>query len=89
ILKRHIYDGNVEIEGFYILNQYRGKTYGSQMLEHLLRDRLEEKVYLWVLIENLAAQRFYERNGFYDTGKTRVIYRGCEFTQCLYQYRIH
>ena len=85
IIKIHIYDGNVEIESFYILGNYRGKSYGSQMLEHLLGDRLEDKVYLWVLEENLAARKFYERKGFYNTGKTRVIYRGCEFTQCLYK----
>lgn len=37
-----------------------------------------------VLEDNTKARRFYENNGFNNTGNTRVIYRGDSYVQFQY-----
>ena len=43
------------------------------------------KIQLWVLEANVNARRFYENNGFKNTGKIRSIYRGNNYRQLQYE----
>jgi len=65
------YEGWGEISSFYSHPGERGKGYGSLLMKELLH-RLQETGYpgtvLYVLRENLAAKRFYERHGFAPDG---------------------
>ena len=56
-----------EIASLYLLPEYFGKGYGKPLFEcavNSLRERGFDNVFLWVLEENVRAQRFYEKNGF-------------------------
>lgn len=70
---------------FYILKQYRNKGYGRQVIAHLKKEFDKKRMQLWVLEDNVKARSFYENNGFKNTGKTRMIYRGKPFRQLQYE----
>lgn len=74
-----------ELESFYILKQYRNKGYGRQVIAHLKKEFDKKRMQLWVLEDNAKARSFYENNGFKNTGKTRMIYRGKPFRQLQYE----
>lgn len=60
-----------EIISIYFLPAYMGKGYGRALLQEAV-DRLAEMgctdILLWVLAENERAKRFYEKNGFAESG---------------------
>lgn len=73
-----------EIASFYILEQYRNKGYGKQVISYLEKELDKKRIRLWVLEGNTKARRFYENNGFVNTGNTRMIYRGDSYVQLQY-----
>lgn len=73
-----------EIASFYILEQYRNKGYGKQVIAYLKKELDKKRMQLWVLEDNTKARRFYENNGFYNTENTRMIYRGDSYVQFQY-----
>lgn len=63
-----------EIVSIYFLPEYIGKGFGGALFDRCVSELTKqgfERVILWVLEENLAARRFYERNGFVCTGEYR------------------
>lgn len=78
------YDG-CEISSFYILEEYRSKGYGKQTITYIKKIFDRMKIQLWVLADNKKARCFYENNGFRNTGKTRMIYRGNSYVQLQYE----
>lgn len=63
-----------EIVSIYFLPEYIGKGFGKPLLQRCvseLEQRGFERVILWVLEDNLAARRFYEKNGFVCSGEYR------------------
>jgi len=62
-----------EIISIYFLPQYFGKGY-SEVLFNAAIEALVDKgfkdIYLWVLDENIRAQKFYEKNGFKKSSDT-------------------
>ena len=74
-----------EILSFYILDEYRNKGLGMQVIEYLKKEFDKKKLVLWVLEDNVKAKRFYENNGFKNTGNTRVIQRGNSYKQLQYE----
>ena len=62
-----------ELVSIYLLPEYFGQGCGRLLLEAALAEleRMDFKdIYLWVLRENHRARRFYEKNGFADSGET-------------------
>lgn len=56
-----------EIISLYLLPAYMGKGYGQTLMESVvseLKKQGYERVFLWVLEENIRARHFYERFGF-------------------------
>lgn len=56
-----------EIVSIYLVPEYFGKGYGCKLLKAALGDMKiagYNDIYLWVLENNEAAKKFYERNGF-------------------------
>lgn len=59
-----------EIVSLYLLPEHMGRGIGRALLEHVvteLRASGFERIFLWVLEENVRARRFYERCGFRQT----------------------
>ncbi|MBP3475091.1 MAG: GNAT family N-acetyltransferase [Lachnospiraceae bacterium] len=74
-----------EISSFYLLEEYRNKGYGKQVIMLLKTIFNSMKIQLWVLKDNIKARRFYEKNGFKSTGRERYIDRGNYHTQIQYE----
>ena len=84
IVKTHAEENSLEIESFYILNEYRGKGLGSQFIDFIKNSVKPECIFLWCLEDNSKARHFYENNGFVMTGDSRMINRGTELKQIRY-----
>ena len=62
------------ITSLHVLPQLRGRGHGRALMDHVLdefRNRGYSTVTLWVLEQNRAARRFYERYGFRQDRATR------------------
>ena len=59
-----------EIFSIYVLPKYFGRGFGKALIINAVND-LHDKglkdIYLWVLEENLQAQKFYRNNGFFKS----------------------
>ncbi|TCL55015.1 ribosomal protein S18 acetylase RimI-like enzyme [Kineothrix alysoides] len=75
-----------EISSLYLLEAYRGKGYGTEVIEYIKSVFNGCKIIIWVLEENVKAKLFYEKNNFSLTSQTRKIWRGCYCEQTLYEY---
>ena len=65
----------LELDDFYILEEYRGRGIGSVVLQDCLCD-INQTVFLYVFVKNTGAIRLYQRYGFQkvkDVGSTRWI----------------
>lgn len=65
-----------EIVSLYFIPDYMGKGYGNKLMDKALFDMLQQgfkNVYLWVLEDNIRAQKFYEKNGFICSEEKNVI----------------
>lgn len=81
-------DKTVEITDFYVEPFFVRQGIGTLLIEYLIRQirqRGEEKIVLWVIKDNVNARRFYEANGFVNSGKTCII-EGTAKEDCLYEY---
>ena len=62
------------ITSLHVLPHLRGRGYGRTLIDHVCAEfqrRGFMEVTLWVLEENRAARRFYERHGFHLDGGSR------------------
>ena len=77
-----------EITSFYLLPEFFGKGYGKQLLAHIIdvfADKGYMNMYLWVLEQNIRAQRFYEKHGFFrDSDEALVTIAGKELVEIRY-----
>lgn len=65
-----------EIISIYLLPEYFGKGFGKPLLTNSMSELKEmgfDKIYLWVLKENHRARKFYEKNGFTNSGESKII----------------
>ena len=56
-----------EIVSIYFLPEFIGKGYGTQLLAGCVEELKKmgfNKILLWVLVDNIRARKFYEKNGF-------------------------
>ncbi|MCM1333612.1 MAG: GNAT family N-acetyltransferase [Bacteroides sp.] len=64
-----------EIVSLYLLPAYMGKGLGSRLLR-TAREELAQmgfsRCFLWVLEENTRARRFYEKEGFSESGEALI-----------------
>lgn len=87
ILKANSAENKLEISSIYILEEYRGKGFGTQALDFIKKISAQQKIFLWVLEKNEKAIVFYKKNGFKFAHKTRTINRGTAFTQLMYEFQ--
>lgn len=81
-----------EIISIYLLPEYIGKGYGTELLETViseLKSQGYKEIFLWVLDDNLAAKKFYEKQGFLSTGNyIDDTIGGKELREVMYLYKV-
>ncbi len=78
----------IEITDFYVEPFFVGQGIGTLLIKHTIRQaslKGIQKIILWVIKDNVKARKFYEANGFVDSGETRMI-EGTMKTDCRYEY---
>lgn len=81
-------DKTIEITNFYVEPFFVGQGIGTLLIEHMIcqvREKGFQKIILWVLKDNVRAQEFYKKNGFVDSGETRIV-EGTGKVDCRYEY---
>lgn len=71
-----IRNAEMELTDFYVEPFFKGQGIGRKLIEYFCEEaqkKGKKKVYLWVIEENLAARRFYERNGFVLHEKRQMV----------------
>ena len=64
------------LEGLYVVPELWGKGVAAELHDRALeivRDLGSARIHLWVLEENARSRRFYERRGWQENGRTRVV----------------
>jgi GNAT superfamily N-acetyltransferase len=64
------------LDGLYVVPEWWGKGVADELHDHgleIVRDLGSAQIHLWVLEENARARRFYERRGWQENGRTRVV----------------
>lgn len=78
----------IEITDFYVEPFFVRQGIGTHLIEYLIqqvREKGVHKMILWVIKDNMAARKFYEANGFVNSGKTCII-EGTTKEDCCYEY---
>ncbi|MDE7398781.1 MAG: GNAT family N-acetyltransferase [Oscillospiraceae bacterium] len=81
-------DKTIEITDFYVDPFFIRQGIGTLLIEYLIqqvRKKGIHKIVLWVIKDNVKARKFYESNGFVNSGKTRII-EGTTKEDCCYEY---
>ncbi|HBA48712.1 MAG TPA: N-acetyltransferase [Lachnospiraceae bacterium] len=81
-------DGQImEITEFYVDPFFVGQGIGTLLMKYMIRQTKEKgyrKIILWVIKDNVRARKFYEMNGFVNSGKTCII-EGTTKEDCCYE----
>ncbi len=78
VINRKYAGDSIELCEFYVEPFFKGKGIGRELIRYVIEDAgkgQKEKIFLWVIKDNLAARKFYEANGFQATGQTCIIER--------------
>ena len=81
-------DKTIEITDFYVEPFFVGQGIGTLLIKYLIqqvRKKGVHKIVLWVIKDNIKARKFYEDNGFVNSGKTCII-GGTTKEDCCYEY---
>lgn len=85
VINRVFQDNDVEICEFYVEPFFKGNGIGKKLIQQvILEARASEsnKIFLWVIEDNLLARRFYENNGFIANGETCLIEGTTKIDMC-------
>ena len=87
VINRSFKDNDVEICEFYVEPFFKGNGIGKQLIQQVIleaRTNKRNKIFLWVIEDNLSARKFYENNGFIASGETCLI-EGTTKTDMCYE----
>lgn len=87
VINRSFKDNAVEICEFYVEPFFKGNGIGKQLIQQVIleaRTNKRNKIFLWVIQDNLSARKFYENNGFIASGETCLI-EGTTKTDMCYE----
>lgn len=87
VINRIFKDKSVEISEFYVEPFFKGNGIGKKLIQQVIleaRTSKKNKIFLWVIEDNLSARKFYENNGFIPSGETCLI-EGTTKTDMCYE----
>jgi len=80
-----------ELQALHVRPLRRGEGIGKQLLDEVvsrLRDREFERIVLWVLVDNVKARRFYEREGWACDEETKPALPPTDILEVRYSLRL-
>lgn len=87
VINRMYKENAIEICEFYVEPFFKGNGIGKQLIQQVIleaRTNKSNKIFLWVIEDNLSARKFYENNGFIASGETCLI-EGTTKTDMCYE----
>jgi ribosomal protein S18 acetylase RimI-like enzyme len=81
----------VQIWAIYLIEEFRGKGYGKEMLDFAINELKKmnhKEIYLWVFEENIRARKFYKKHNFNFDGIKREINYGKPLIELRYVLNI-
>ena len=87
VINRSFKDNDVEICEFYVEPFFKGNGIGKQLIQQVILEaqtNKRNKIFLWVIEDNLSARKFYENNGFIASGETCLV-EGTTKTDMCYE----
>lgn len=87
VINRIFKDDAVEICEFYVEPFFKGNGIGKELIQQVIleaRTSKKNRIFLWVIEDNLSARKFYENNGFIASGETCLI-EGTTKTDMCYE----
>lgn len=85
VVNRLNIDESIEIDTFYVEPFFKGKGIGTKLIQHTISEVQKEnkkRIFLWVIQDNSSARKFYEANGFRESGETRIIEGTTKIDMC-------
>lgn len=79
------YGESIKIDTFYVEPFFKGKGIGTKLIQHTISEAQKEnknRIFLWVIQDNMSARKFYEANGFRESGETRIIEGTTKIDMC-------
>ena len=76
VINRMFAGDSIELCEFYIEPFFKGMGIGKELIQYVISEAQSanvKRILLWVIKDNLPARRFYETNGFKESGETRLI----------------
>lgn len=76
VINRLFTGDSIELCEFYVEPFFKGMGIGKELIQYVIseaRSANVKKLFLWVIKDNLPARRFYETNGFKESGDTQLI----------------
>lgn len=76
VISRTNIEDSIEIGEFYVEPFFKGKGIGTKLIQYIISKAKKDnkkRIFLWVIQDNLSARRFYEANGFRESGETGII----------------
>jgi putative acetyltransferase len=87
VINRVFEEDTVEISEFYVEPFFKGNGIGKALIQQVIfeaRMSKRNRIFLWVIEDNLSARKFYENNGFIASGQTCLI-EGTTKTDMCYE----
>lgn len=76
---------SIEIDTFYVEPFFKGRKIGTKLIQYTISEAQKEnkkRIFLWVIQDNMSARKFYEANGFRESGETRIIEGTTKIDMC-------
>lgn len=90
LINRKYIDDDIEICEFYVEPFFKGQGIGRGLIQKVIDEAKKsniQRIFLWVIENNLSARKFYETNGFIPNGDTCLI-EGTEQIDMCYELRL-
>jgi len=85
VINRRYVGEDVELCEFYVEPFFKGNGIGRELIQYVINEAGNahmKRIFLWVIKDNLSARKFYEANGFKESGETCLIEGTTKWDMC-------
>ncbi len=85
VINRRYTGEDVELCEFYVEPFFKGNGIGRKLIQYVINEAKNahmKRMFLWVIKDNSSARKFYEANGFKESGGTCLIEGTTKWDMC-------